>query len=111
MNNLIKSILAPIGVPVGYITYTGTESEYIVFNFWSVPGLHADDHEVQTNFTIQIDVFSQKNFIRLANEVKNRMINAGFMRILEDSEYIQDTKTFRKIYRFSYTKEVKDDEV
>lgn len=106
-NSFVKSILDPIGVPVAYATYTGTASEYIIFNEWNIPGLHADDKESQTNHTVQIDIFAKGNFIQLADEVRSRMIAAGFMKIFEDpAEYIDNTKMYRKILRFSYTKEV-----
>lgn len=105
-NNFVKSVLDPIGVPVFYITYTGTASQYIVFNEWNIPALHADDQEKQTDYTVQVDVFSTGNFISLVDQVKDRMTAAGFIRILEESEYIEEKKIFRKILRFRYVKEV-----
>lgn len=107
MNKLIKQILSPIGIPIDYGTYLGTANEFIVFNVWSVPMLHADDKEIGTNYTVQIDIFSPNNLLKIANEVNSRMINAGFMRILDDPvEYLQDKKLYRKTFRFSYAKEV-----
>lgn len=103
MNQLIKQTLDPIGIPVYFGTYTGSSKEYIIFNEWNIPGLHADDTEIQTNHTVQIDIFSPGNFLGIADEVKNRMRTAGFMKIMEDSaEYIDETKLFRKTFRFSY---------
>lgn len=105
MNQLIKQTLDPIGIPVSFGTFAGTANEYIIFNVWSIPGLHADDGEMQTNYTVQIDIFSTGNFLKIADEVKTRMVDAGFMRILDDPvEYIDEIKMFRKLFRFSYTK-------
>jgi len=42
----------------------------------------------------------------LVDQVKDRMTAAGFIRILEESEYIDEKKIFRKILRFRYVKEV-----
>lgn len=105
MNKFVKSILDPIGVPVANKTYLGGEQTYIVFNIWSVPALHADDMEIETEYTVQIDIFSIGNLTNLAKETKDRMINAGFMREYENEEYIEEAKLFRKIIRFNYTKE------
>lgn len=104
MNRFIQNILEPIGVPVYFVTNLDDVDEYIIFNVWSVPGLHADDKETQTNYTVQIDIFTRGNFLRIADEVKNRMEDAGFMRILEDpGDYIEEANLFRKTFRFSYT--------
>lgn len=103
MNQLIMDTLTPIGVPIAYLTYTGSASQYIVFNHWSVPLAHADNKEIQSNVTVQIDVFSSGNFTALVEEVKDRMIAAGFMKILEDAgEYIEEANLFHKMIRFSY---------
>lgn len=105
MNTFIKNILDPIGIPVAYITYTGSANPHIIFNVWNTPGLHADDEEIQTNHTVQIDIFSTGSLTNLTKDVKTRMNAAGFMKILEESEYVEETKLFRKIIRFSYSKE------
>lgn len=105
MNTLIKSILDPIGIPVAYISYTGNTHPHIIFNEWNMPGLHADDEEIKTNHTVQVDIFSTGSLTSLTKDVKTRMKAAGFMKILEESEYIKETKLFRKILRFSYSKE------
>ena len=36
--------------------------------------------EFQTDYTVQIDIFSPGNLTNLAKQAKNRMIDAGFMR-------------------------------
>jgi hypothetical protein len=105
MNKFVKSILDPIGVPVANKTYLGSEQTYIIFNIWSIPGLHADDMEIQTDYTVQIDIFSPGNLTNLAKQAKNRMIAAGFMRSYENEEYVEEAKLFRKIFRFKYSKE------
>lgn len=105
MNKLVKSILDPIGVPVANVTYLGDENTYIVFNIWSVPGLHADDTEIKTEHTVQIDIFSPGNLTNLAKQVKSRMLGAGFMREYENEGYVEEAKKFRKTYRFNYLKE------
>ena len=104
MNSFIRDTLTPTGVPVAYMTYTGAKSEYIIFNYWSSPLVHADNVEVKEDVTVQIDIFSAGNFTVLAEDAKNRMIDAGFTRVLENSGYDNDMKMFRKTYRFNYIK-------
>lgn len=107
MNKFVKSILDPIGVPVVNTTYLGGENTYIVFNVWSVPSLHANDEEILSTYTVQIDIFSPGSTTNLENEVKNRMKKARFMRSMEmPGEYIQEAKLYRKMMRFKYSREV-----
>lgn len=105
MNQLILETLTPTGVPVAYMTYTGNNPEYIVFNWWGSPLTHADNRERRENVTVQIDIFSKGDFTNLVQDVKQRMIDADFMKVQEGSgNYIEDTDIFRKTLRFSYTR-------
>lgn len=104
MNQLVRDTLSPLGIPVAYLTYTGSETEYIVFKDWNVPLSHADNKEIATNYSVQIDYFKKGNFIDTAKQIHDLMINAGFMKMLEDGEYDEEVGTFRKIFRFSYSK-------
>lgn len=104
MNKFVLDVLKPIGIPVYFATNTGDASEYLIFNVWEIPSLHADDKELQVTQMVQIDIFTPGNFLPIANEVKKRMVEAGFMRVLENpADYIEETKLFRKTFRFSYT--------
>jgi len=105
VNQLILETLTPTGVPVAYMTYTGNNPEYIVFNCWGSPLTHADNRERRENVTVQIDIFSKGDFTNLVQDVKQRMIDADFMKVQEGSgNYIEDTDIFRKTLRFSYTR-------
>lgn len=104
MNKFVIDVLKPIGIPVYFATNTGDASEYLVFNVWEIPSLHADDREHQITHMVQIDIFTPDNFLPIADDVKNRMIDAGFMRVFENpADYIEEVKLFRKTFRFSYT--------
>lgn len=102
MNKLIMNTLEPIGLPVAFKTYNGSQSEYIIFNYWSTPLVHADNEEIITNYTVQIDYFTPGNFLNTAKQIEQLMKNAGFMRKMDDSEYNDKTKVFRYFTRFSY---------
>ena len=105
MNQLILNTLSPTDRPVYYMTYSGTESEYIIFNWWSTPLAFADNLEKQENVTIQIDIFSKGDFTDLIEQVKQLMVDADFMKVHEGSgNFIEDANLFRKTLRYSYSK-------
>lgn len=105
MNKLIMETLSPTEKPVYYMTYTGTKSEYIIFNWWSSPLIHADNLEQRENVTIQLDVFSKGDFTSLVETIKRLMADADFMKVHEGSgAFIEDADLFRKTLRYSYTK-------
>lgn len=79
LNNLIISTLAPTNVPVDYRVYKGMETTYITFfEVVDVPKLHADDELKRTQKTIQIDVWTQGNFVLLVSQVKQLLKEVGF---------------------------------
>lgn len=102
MNRLIREALLPLGYPVVFKTYNGTAQEYIIFNYWSSPTAHADDNEWLTSYTIQIDFFTPGNFLTTAKQIESRMKEQGFMRVFDDSEYIDEVNMFRYFVRFNY---------
>ncbi|SDO79262.1 hypothetical protein [Halobacillus aidingensis] len=102
MNNLVKSTLSPLNVPIAKLRYLGGESPYIVFSYWEVPYAHADDVEIETEYTIQIDVFTKGNPETLADNARELMKNAGFMKVFENEDYVEDLQLYRKIMRFNY---------
>lgn len=103
MNQLVRDTLTPLGIPIAYLTYTGDKTEFIVFKDWNVPLSHADNKEIATNYTVQIDYFKKGNFMETSKQILKLMLDAGFMKVLEDGEYDEEVDTFRKIFRFSYS--------
>ena len=101
MNKLIIDTLSPIGVPIEFQTYTGTEPTYITFFTYLEQGEEfADDEEIITGHYVQIDIWSKGNYNRVVNEVKERMKKVGFRRRTEHEFYEKDTKIFHKVLRF-----------
>lgn len=107
MNKQIIDILQPLGVPVGFLKYNGTETTYITFFFYNEYGvLRADDQEVKTNYSLQVDVFSKGNYKTLVNQVKQALKNIGYERTFATDLYEDDTKFYHKVLRFKITSEV-----
>ncbi|MET3507035.1 tail completion protein gp17 [Halalkalibacter oceani] len=103
MNQLVLSILEPLGVPVAFQTYTGDKTTYITFFEYNQQGaLSADDEEIKTVHSLQVDVWSQGNYVQLVKDVKNAMKQAGFIRAFETEFYEDDTDYYHKVIRFNY---------
>ncbi|WP_079479718.1 hypothetical protein [Halobacillus salinus] len=108
MNDFIQSVLSPLNVPLAKLRFRGGESPYIVFSFWEVPYVHADDKEIETQYTIQLDLFTKGNPEELANSARALMKGAGFMKVFENEDYVEDLQHYRKIMRFNYQTQTKE---
>lgn len=103
MNKLIIETLKPLNVPVSFASYNNTADTYIVFlEYNQAPFYNADNKEQYTKHFIQMDVFSNGNYIDLVKDIKSRMKQAGFGRMFESETYEEEMQKFRKTLRFSY---------
>lgn len=107
INSIILNALKDVGVPVSFQTYSGTATTYITFfEYNQYPNLVADDEEIRTNHSIQVDIWSNGNYFALADKVKAALKAADFVRTFETDLYETETKTYHKVMRFSYVEEV-----
>ena len=105
MNKLIIDTLKPLGVPVAFQKYSGSELTYITFFIYNEQGeLWADNAEIQTGYYVQVDVWSKTDYTTLVADVIIEMENIGFIRSYATDLYENDTNTYHKSIRFSYTK-------
>ncbi|KIP21135.1 hypothetical protein JV16_01629 [Anoxybacillus ayderensis] len=103
LNKMIIDTLKHVGVPVAFQTYSGTATTYITFfEYNQFSALNADDEEQQTAHFIQVDVWSKGDYTSIVQQVKERMIAAGFRRTSEVDLFEEETKTYHKAIRFSY---------
>lgn len=63
----------------------------------------AENKEIATNYYIQVDIFSNGDYTQLENKIKEKMINAGFIRGMCADLYEVDTHLFHKAMRFFIT--------
>lgn len=106
INKIIRDALLPLGVPVMYMTYTGTETTYITFFRYNEKGaLLADDEEQTTRHSVQVDIWGKGNIENLSEQVKKTLQAIGFIRHSFFENYEKDTKTYHKAYRFYYEME------
>ncbi|MCP3025997.1 hypothetical protein [Halobacillus sp. A5] len=100
MNSIIINALKPYA-PVAFHHYTGTETTYITFFTYNErSGLIADDDEVSTVYSIQVDIHSKGNLETLEEQVKEALKKHGFRRTWAMEVFNIETKTYRKNMSF-----------
>lgn len=106
LNSLIIKTLEPLGVIVRFqrlVDTDGNPDTYITFfEFNQTGALYADDQELQTRHSIQVDIWSKVNYTKLVALVKEKLINVGFTRTMETDGFETETDIFHKIIRFNY---------
>ena len=80
MNKELQKILGDfilidkISIPVAQIKYTGDKHTYIV---WSIidetPALLGNDEDLASIVSVDIDIFSNTNYLKIVNEIKKIM--------------------------------------
>lgn len=104
LNNLIISTLAPTSVPVAFQKYSGIDTTYITFFAYNEQGvLFGDDMELNTRYSVQVDIWSKGDYTDLVNQTKELLIAAGFTRNSGTEFFEMDTKIYHKVYRLYYT--------
>lgn len=104
MKKLVMDTLKPLGIPVRFQYYTGTETTYITFFEYAEPSEQfADDKETIRGHYIQIDIWSKTNYSDLQKQIEKLLENAGFIRRSPGPEiYEEETKIFHKPLRYLY---------
>lgn len=105
-NELILNTLKPLGVPVDFHeSSNGNANTYITF-FWvnERGSLFEDDDEKETDYLLQVDVWSRVDYTSIVNQTKDLLKAVGFFRTNEQGLYEKDTKIYHKAITFSFTK-------
>lgn len=107
---LIKDILKPLGIPVSHLRYKGREKSHINFYIWNERGsIYADDEEVQTEYAIQISIFTddKDKYYNLCEKLKEIMKkHTEFIKnnVSPDMYEEDDMKLYHKAFRYLYYK-------
>lgn|SRR5574344_2393416 len=90
-------------IPVEFIEYTGNSKTYITYVFTEDnPSLFGDDEELGSIANVDIDIFSDGNYLAIENKVKEIMKNNNFIRISSSPDmYEKDTGLYHKTLEFS----------
>ena len=105
MNEELKLILGDnIGndIPVAHLRYKGNSRRFVT---WTItgesPALSANDEDLCSICTVDVDIFSESNYLDIKKEIKQKMKNNDWIWV-EDSEemYEEDTGLYHKTCSF-----------
>ena len=96
VSNKIYLLKAPDNTTAPYIEYEVLNEEGSLF---------AENEEIETNYRIQIDVFTKGSYTEIVKAIKNVMKKNDFMKEFGGSVYEKDSKLFHYVLRFNYESE------
>lgn len=99
MNEEIKSILGEsitiksIEVPIAHLRYKGKSKKFITWTLLGeVPSLSANDEPLYSVVSVDVDIFSDSNYLDIVKEIKNKMKNSEWVWTGDSPEmYEEDT--------------------
>ena len=108
MNEEIKSILGQnisvtgASVPVAHLRYKGSSKTYVVWTMLGErPVLSGDDEPLFSVASVDIDVYSNGNYLKLITEIKRIMKENGWLWVEDSPEmYEDDTELYHKTITF-----------
>jgi hypothetical protein len=105
--NLLKSMFEDFKVedeeiPVEYLKYKGKSKTYVTYTFTDDrPSLFGDNKEIGSIVNIDIDIFSDGNFLAIEEKVKEVMEENNFIRTgCSPDMYEEDTGLYHKTIEF-----------
>lgn len=108
MNEEVKLILGEsltIGgeeIPVAHLRYRGKSKKFVT---WTItgnePAFSANDEVLCSVCSVDVDIFSNGNYLDIIKEIKKRMKNNEWVWVGDSSEmYEEDTKLYHKVCSF-----------
>lgn len=99
---LIKNIFKDFEVPVEYLTYKGKSKTYVTYTFTGDdPKLFGDNKELGSVISIDIDIFSDSNFLAIEEKIKTIMEANNYIRVgCSPDMYEEDTGLYHKTIEF-----------
>ena len=108
MNEEIKSIFGDnisvksVSVPVAHLRYKGSSKTFVTWTMLGErPVLSGDDEPLFSVASVDIDVYSNGNYLELITEIKRIMKENGWLWIEDSPEmYEEDTRLYHKTITF-----------
>ena len=108
MNEEVKSILGDnisvksVTVPVAHLRYKGSSKTFVVWTMLGErPVLSGDDEPLFSVASVDIDVYSNGNYLELITEIKRIMKENGWLWVEDSPEmYEDDTGLYHKTITF-----------
>lgn len=107
MENELKRILV-LDVPVAHLKYTGDSKKYVIWTIIEEEPLFSEDDEITYSvYTVDIDIYSDSNYLSIMSSIKNIMKENEWI-WQEDSieSYETDTKLYHKTCTFSKERKI-----
>lgn len=105
--NLMKTIFDNFVVeekkiPVEYLKYKGKERTYVTYTFIDdEPSLFGDDKEIGSIVRVDMDIFSEGNFLAIVDRIEEIMKDNNFVRSgYSPDMYEEDTGLYHKTIEF-----------
>jgi hypothetical protein len=102
----ISEVLKTIGLPTVKMSYSGDATSYITYFIYNEYGeAFAENKEIATTYSVQVDIYTDGDFTNLYNQVLSLMTEAGFYRTYATEINETDIRLKHKLVRFQYTEE------
>lgn len=108
MESEIKRILSTLDVPVAHLKYKGKSKQYVVWTILNEePAFSADDEIQYSEVVVDIDIYSDSNYLNVMSSIKNIMKDNEWA-WQEDSveSFEEDTKLYHKTCTFSKERKI-----
>lgn len=114
MNSTIETafenfIVDGVSIPIAFLDYVGDKTTYLVYQNIDTDNSFSGDDEILGYVTYyDIDIYSNRNYLKIVEEVKRIMKASGFMWMpskTSEDMYEEDTKMYHKTLCFAIEKE------
>ena len=101
MESEIKKILK-LDIPVAHLRYKGKEKTYVIWTLLEeIPLLASDDEIDYSEVSVDIDIYSESNYLRIMSSIKKIMKENGWTWDGDSPEgYEEDTKLYHRTCTF-----------
>lgn len=89
-------------IPISHLRYNGKSKRFVTWTLLDeVPSLSADDEDLFSVGSVDIDVFSDGNYLDIIREIKNKMKNNEWVWTGDSPEmYEEDTGLYHRTCSF-----------
>ena len=95
-------IIANEQIPIAHLRYKGNSKKYVTWTITGeAPALSANDEDLCSICSLDVDIFSDGNYLDIEKEIKRKMKNNDWVWV-EDSEemYEEDTGLYHQTCSF-----------
>ena len=107
MESELKRILV-LDVPVAHLKYKGNSKKYVIWTLLpEEPTFSADDEIQYSKVTVDIDIYSDSNYLNVMSSIKNIMKENEWTWEEDSTEFYEtDTKLYHRTCTFSKERKI-----